>query len=95
MAKAGVRTIEADDKNEDYNPDNREAISRYGDVYLATRRAVADKVHTVDCVRCGPSGKPALEVSPCSPGHRHAHSLRIVGKTFLRDVWLASHEAAS
>lgn len=95
MAKAGVRTIGVDDKNEDYNPDNREAISRYGDVYLATRRAVADKVHTVDCVRCGPSGKPALEGSPWSSGHRHAHSLRIVGKTFLRDLWLAAHEAAS
>jgi len=65
----------------------------YRDVYTATRDAVADKTHTVDCVRCGPSGKPALVGSPWAPGHQHAHALRIVGKTILRDLWLIRREA--
>jgi len=59
-------------------------------VYEQTRQAVADKVHTVECVRCGPSGKPAQPGSPWSPGHQHAHALRIVGKEILRDLWMVA-----
>ena len=64
---------------------------RYRELYTATREAVEDKVHSVPCVRCGPSGRPALEGTPWSKGHQHAHALRIVGKEILRDMWLARH----
>ncbi len=55
-----------------------------------TKEAVADKTHTVECVRCGPSGKPAQPGSPWSKGHQHAHALRVVGKEILRDLWVVS-----
>ena len=64
---------------------------RYRELYTATREAAEDKVHSVPCVRCGPSGRPALEGTPWSKGHQHAHALRIVGKEILRDMWLARH----
>ena len=69
------------------------AGSHYREVYVSTRAKVLDKVHSVPCVRCGPSGKPAPEGSPWSLGHQHAHALRIVGKELLRDMWLARHHA--
>jgi len=65
--------------------------SRYRDVYLDARAKVLDKTHTVECVRCGPSGKPAQPGTAWSLGHQHAHALRIVGKELLRDMWLARH----
>ena len=61
--------------------------SPYRLVYERVRQDVTDKVHTVECVRCGPSGKPAQPGAPWSPGHQHAHALRIVGKEILRDLW--------
>ena len=64
---------------------------RYRELYTATRETVKDKVHSVPCVRCGPSGRPALEGTPWSKGHQHAHALRIVGKEILRDMWLTRH----
>ena len=67
--------------------------SRYRDVYLDARAKVLDRVHAVECRRCGPSGKPAVEGSPWSLGHQHAHGLRIVGKELLRDMWLVRHHA--
>lgn len=65
--------------------------SHYRDVYTATRAKVADKVHTAECIRCGPSGKPAQPGTTWNPGHQHAHALRIVGKELLRDMWLVRH----
>ena len=65
---------------------------RYRNLYAAIRQAVENKVHSVPCVRCGPSGKPAIEGTPWSAGHQHAHALRIVGKEILRDMWLARKE---
>jgi hypothetical protein len=59
-------------------------------IYERARLEVADKVHSVECVRCGPSGKPALPGSPWSPGHQMAHALRIVGKEILRDLWIVA-----
>jgi len=56
-------------------------------VYDQTRIAVADKLHTQECVRCGPSGKPAQPGTPWKLGHQHAHALRITGKEILRDLW--------
>jgi hypothetical protein len=66
----------------------KDSGARYRGVYDDTREAVTDKVHSVECVRCGPSGKPAQVGSPWNPGHQHAHALRIVGKEVLRDLWL-------
>ena len=65
---------------------------RYRDLYVSTREAVKDKTHSVPCVRCGPSGRPAAEGTPWPIGHQHAHALRIVGKEILRDMWLARKE---
>jgi hypothetical protein len=59
-------------------------------VYDDVRLAVADKVHTVECVRCGPSGKPAQPGSLWSPGHQHAHALRVVGKQILKELWMVA-----
>jgi hypothetical protein len=67
--------------------------TRYRDIYVAAKAATEGKTHTTECVRCGPSGKPAQPGSPWNDGHRHAHALRIVGKELLRDMWLARHHA--
>lgn len=60
----------------------------YRGVYDAAREQYADAIHHVDCVRCGPSGKPAVAGSPLSPGHQHARALRRISKEILRDLWL-------
>jgi hypothetical protein len=65
------------------------------DAYTSARDKAEDKVHTVECVRCGPSGKPAQPGTPWSKAHQHAHALRIVGKEILRAMWLARHEVES
>lgn len=73
------------------------AQGHYADVYYARKAVTEGRLHANDCVRCGPSGKPALAGSPWSDAHRHADALRIVGKEFLRDLWLEAkrlHEAA-
>lgn len=62
--------------------------SPYRVVYDDVKPKCADKVHTVECVRCGPSGKPAQPGTPWKAGHIHAHALRITGKEILRDLWL-------
>lgn len=59
-------------------------------VYDAARANVAERVHEKLCVRCGPSGHPAQPGSPWSDGHKHAHALRVTGKAFLKDLWVAS-----
>lgn len=64
--------------------------SPYRDVYEDARERYGDRVHAVECVRCGPSGKPALVGSPWSAAHQHAASLRLVGKELLRDLWIAA-----
>lgn len=62
------------------------------DVYDAARAHVADRVHEKPCVRCGPAGHPAAAGSPWSAGHQHAHALRVTGKAFLKDLWIAAHQ---
>jgi hypothetical protein len=59
-------------------------------VYDARRAKTAERVHERPCVRCGPSGKPALPGTPLSPGHQHADALRIVAKEILKEMWLKS-----
>jgi hypothetical protein len=59
----------------------------YREVYDAAREKYADAVHPGECVRCGPSGKPAAAGSALSAGHQHGRALRVVAKTVLRDLW--------
>lgn len=68
----------------------------YRDVYDTVRARYEGGVHEFECVRCGPSGKPAQIGSPLSAGHIHARALRGVAKEVLKDLWLESrrqHEA--
>lgn len=60
----------------------------YADVYYARKAATVAREHARECVRCGPSGHPALVGSPWPDAHRHADALRVTGKTILRDLWL-------
>lgn len=62
--------------------------SHYRRVYDATRAKYAEAVHSNECVRCGPKGKPAQPGSPLSLGHQHARGLRAVAKEVLRDLWI-------
>lgn len=74
------------------------AQGNYAQVYYARRGVTADRTHAAECVRCGPSGKPAQPDSPWSAAHQHADALRIVGKEILRDLWTEAkriHEAAA
>jgi len=64
--------------------------------YYQRKHATEGREHATECVRCGPSGKPAQPGSPWSDAHRHADALRIVGKEFLKGLWLEAkrlHEA--
>jgi hypothetical protein len=61
--------------------------SPYRDVYDATRLKYADAVHAVECVRCGPAGKPAQPGTPLSAGHQHGRATRAMCKEILRDLW--------
>jgi hypothetical protein len=69
------------------------STSVYRDVYDDARIHYEDRVHAADCVRCGPSGKPALAGSPWSQKHKHMAALRKVGKAIIRDLWRAARAA--
>ena len=62
-------------------------------VYDAERARLVNAVHSGDCKRCGPSGKPALAGSPLSDGHKHARAVRKISKEVLRDLWMVAREA--
>lgn len=66
-----------------------ESMLRAGnrEVYDRRKTATEGRLHAVECVRCGPKGKPALPGSPWSDGHRHADALRIVSKELLKELW--------
>lgn len=64
----------------------------YREVYDAARAKYDLAVHTVECVRCGPAGKPALPGSPLSNGHQHARAIRAVSKAVLGDLYDAAKE---
>jgi hypothetical protein len=68
----------------------KQRTSPYRLVYEEVKASVEDKRHTVECVRCGPAGKPAQPGTPWNAGHKHAHALRLVGKEILRDLWLVA-----
>lgn len=63
------------------------AQGEYADVYYNRKDETAGRLHNRECVRCGPSGKPAQPGDPWSDAHRHADALRIMGKEILRDLW--------
>jgi len=60
----------------------------FSTVYYDRKEATEGRLHQTACVRCGPSGKPALDGSPWSDAHRHADALRITGKAILKGLWL-------
>ncbi len=62
----------------------------YRQAYEERRLITRDRTHAEACVRCGPSGRPAQPGSTWSDAHKHADGLRIVGKTILRDLWVAA-----
>lgn len=67
--------------------------SPYRDVYDAARAKHEGAVHKHECVRCGPSGKPAQPGSEISDGHAHARAMREVMKAILRDLFvICKHE---
>lgn len=62
----------------------------YRHIYELRRLQTHDRTHTTECVRCGPSGRPAPVGSPWSKAHQQADALRIVGKNLLRDLWIVA-----
>lgn len=67
-----------------------EAMLKAGNraTYDARKTATAGRLHDTECVRCGPSGKPAQPGTPWSDGHRHADALRVVAKNeVLKGLW--------
>lgn len=59
----------------------------YREVYDKRREHTEERLHDTECVRCGPSGKPAQPGTPWSKGHQHADALRITSKEILKDLW--------
>lgn len=62
------------------------------DVYDKRKAATEGRTHATECVRCGPSGKPAQPGTPWSDAHRHADALRIVSKWLLKELWRAARD---
>jgi hypothetical protein len=62
------------------------------ETYDKRKAATEGRVHATECVRCGPSGKPAQPGSPWSDAHRHADALRIVSKELLKQLWRAARD---
>lgn len=61
---------------------------KYEQVYRQAREKYSTAIHLTECIRCGPSGKPAQPGSPLSDGHQHARAVRIVAKEILKDLWI-------
>lgn len=57
------------------------------DVYDDARAKYDVAVHKVECVRCGPAGKPAAAGTTLSAGHSHARALRAVSRRVLTDLY--------
>lgn len=64
----------------------------YEQVYRQAREKYSGAIHFTECIRCGPSGKPAQPGSPLSDGHQHARAVRIVAKEILKDLWVEARE---
>lgn len=68
------------------------AQGHHAEIYYAAREKYAEATHHVECVRCGPKGRPALAGSPLSLAHQHARALRAIAKEVLKDLWLTAME---
>jgi hypothetical protein len=71
--------------------------SVYRKLYDEARIKYSESVHTNECVRCGPKGKPAKIGTPLSAGHQHARAMRLMSKEILKHLWRESkrlHEDA-
>lgn len=66
------------------------AGGHYRHVYDLARKQYDEATHSLPCVRCGPSGKPAKIGSPLNPGHQHARALRKISQTILKDLFQES-----
>ncbi len=64
----------------------KQSGSVYRNAYDAAREKYAEAVHTSECVRCGPAGKPAPIGSPLSDGHKHARGIRAVMVAILAEL---------
>jgi hypothetical protein len=62
----------------------------YGVLYYAEKERLDGAVHTVECKRCGPSGKPAAVGTLLSAGHIDARARRLIMKTLLGDMYDAA-----
>lgn len=89
IAAGFVKQLDAQCKREGGIAEHQDGCkcSPYRKVYDARRAHTRENVHATECVRCGPSGKPAQPGSPWSPAHQMADAVRVTGKTFLRDMW--------
>lgn len=100
-AKMRAHLIAAQTIKFDGKPDKNGRVltaSPYRAVYDAARAQYADAVHPTHCVRCGPSGSPALPGSPLSAAHQHARAVRRVAKAILKDLYVearALHQRTS
>ena len=81
-----------------------QAIVKYNkgpwrEIYDTAKAKYAGSVHTVECARCTPAGKPPAPIgSPRKPAHINAMAERIVAKELLKAMWLESkrqHEESS
>lgn len=101
-AKAGVAPRRQRGKKSNWSEDARKRTwlivqsiiksngEPYRTIYDETKDKYAGAVHKVPCIRCGPSGKPALPGSELSKAHIHARGVRAAGKAILKDLWIES-----
>lgn len=87
IAEAAIKLDGAPDKN-----GKPRARSPYRDVYDERKQSTQGRVHAVECLPCGPKGKPAQSGDPWSDKHRHIDAVRIVAKELLRDLWLEARD---
>jgi hypothetical protein len=66
--------------------------SPYRAVYEERREATVDRKHGQPCQICAGKGKDAslALMESWRDGHKHADAMRIAGKAFLLDLWLAA-----
>lgn len=75
-----------------YDGKDGHPLSYYRHFYDEARAKYADATHDFDCVRCGPSGNPALVGSPLNAGHQSARAIRKVMHEILNDLWKVAKE---
>lgn len=61
--------------------------SEFRIVYDNAKQRYSNALHSFECVRCGPSGKPAQAGSALSDGHKHMRAVRSVMKAVLRSLY--------